>query len=361
MQQDPHPFSGLKVIELASVLAGPSVGMFFAELGAEVIKIENPRTGGDNTRGWKLPDEPKDRTWSAYFCSVNWGKRHLMLDLRLEQDRAEVLQLVAQADVLISNYKPGDDAKLGVDYQTLSALNPRLVYGHITGYGDDDPRAAFDVVLQGECGYMQLNSQSGTGPVNFPMAMIDILAAHHLKQGIVTALWQRERTGKGAYVSASLFDSGITALTNQATNWLNVRHKANRNGSRHPNIAPYGELITTNDGLLTVLAVGTQAQFAGLCQVLGCAELVDDERFCTVQQRVVHRTGLDRILQHHASSFTRKELLEKLAQHKVPAGAVLGIDEVFDQPLAQRMILRDVMDDGTEALRPSGVAFRINR
>lgn len=352
-------FADLRVVELASVLAGPSVGMFFAELGANVVKIENPRTGGDITRHWKLPSEDPKSAYSGYFCSVNWGKKHRFIDLKTDQGRAEVYALVAGADLVISNYKPGDDVKLMVDYASLSAINPKLIYGHITGYGDSDPRAAFDVALQAECGYMELNRVAEGHPVNFPLAMVDILAAHQLKEGLLAALWKRERTGKGAYVTASLADAGISALTNQATNWLMGGVIANRNGSRHPNIAPYGEVVTTSDGLKTVLAVGTQGQFEALCQVLGCQNLITDARFANVQQRVVNRNALDQLLQAEAGRFTRPELLHKLNEHKVPAGAILRIDEVFEQPWAQSRLLEETMPDGRISKRVATVAFTI--
>ena len=350
-------FSGLKVIELASVLAGPSVGMFFAELGATVIKIENPRTGGDSTRHWKLPTEDPNCAYSGYFCSVNWGKQHLFADLKTEEGRAQVYTLVADADVVLSNYKPGDDAKLRVDFATLAAINPKLIYGHITGYGDSDQRAAFDVVLQAECGYMELNRQTEGHPVNFPLAMVDILAAHQLKEGLLAALWQRERTGKGAYVTASLANAGISALSNQATNWLMGGVISKRNGSRHPNIAPYGEVVTTSDGHKTVLAVGTQGQFEALCRVLGCENLIVDARFTNVQKRVLNRNALDQLLQAEACRFTRPQLLEKLNQNKVPAGAILRIDEVFEQPWAHSQILVETMPDGRVSKRVATVGF----
>src|SRR5882672_8972514 len=173
----------LKVLELASVLAGPSVGQFFAELGAEVIKIENPKIGGDVTRGWKIPDEPTDDR-SAYFCSCNWGKKSVALDLTLSKDLEVVKKLSARADIIIASYKPGDAEKLGVAYEQLITINQQLIYGQISGYGSDDDRVGYDAVIQAETGFMDLNGEKDGPPTKMPVALIDILAAHQLKEGL---------------------------------------------------------------------------------------------------------------------------------------------------------------------------------
>ncbi len=209
----------LKVLELASVLAGPSVGQFFAELGAEVIKIENPRNGGDVTRLWKTPGEPTDDR-SAYFCSCNWGKKSVALDLTIHRDIEIVRKLAAKSDIVIASYKPGDAEKLGVSYQQLRTHNERLIYGQITGYGSDDDRVGYDAVIQAEAGFMALNGEHEGPATKMPVALIDVLAAHHLKEGLLLALLTRERTKEGSVVEVSLVQTAVASLANQATNWL---------------------------------------------------------------------------------------------------------------------------------------------
>ncbi|MDX2000789.1 MAG: CaiB/BaiF CoA-transferase family protein [Chitinophagales bacterium] len=349
---------GIKVLELASVLAGPSVGMFFAELGATVIKIENPSTHGDMTRSWKLPEEDPQSNISAYFASVNWGKQHLFIDLKSPEGKKQVYQLAADSDIVISNYKPGDDKKLGMDYATLSKLKPNIIYGHLTGYGDEDDRAAFDVVLQAETGYMSSNGFSGGEPLKLPLAMIDILGAHQLKEGLVLALWQREKTGKGAYVTASLLAAAVSALSNLACNWLMAGRIAKPIGNHHATITPYGELLTTADGKKTVLAVGTDKQFTHLCEVLGRPELALDPHYQSNHDRVCHRDELMAVLEPLAQQFTREALLAKLYALKVPAGPVLNMQEVFAIPAIAAMVLEEEVD-GILTKRPATVGFSI--
>lgn len=349
---------GIKVLELASVLAGPAVGTFLAELGAEVIKVENKRTGGDVTRSWKLPTEPEDQAHSAYFCSVNWGKRHLLLDLKTDEGHAEAMRLAAEADIIVSNYKPGDDVKLRLDYATVRKVNPNVIYGSINGYGADSPRAAFDVVLQAEAGFMSINGYADRPPLKFPLAIIDMLAAHQLKQGILLALYNRERTGMGCHVTASLFDAAISALGNYATNWLMGNDLAGRCGGTHPNICPYGDMLTCSDGHMVVLAAGTDHQFVELCHVLGCPDLPMDERFHTVQHRVANRDALMELLQDRAQHLTRDALLSELERNSVPAGAINRLDEALDLPLSKPMLLEGKEEDGSASVRPRQVAFR---
>lgn len=346
-------FTNLKVIELANVLAGPAVGMFFAELGAKVTKIENSKTGGDVTRSWKLPSEDPQSPVSAYFCSVNWNKEHLFLDLTKKEEREKVHALVKEADIVISNYKTGDDVKLEMDFETLSALNPRLIYGRITGFGDDDTRVAYDLVLQAETGFMSMNGTEESGPVKMPVALIDILAAHQLKEALLIGLLERERTGKGSCFSVSLYDAAIASLANQASNWLMAGQVAQRQGSLHPNIAPYGEVFETLDNRLLVLAVGSDAQFRALCSVLGDEKIAGDPAFSTNALRVKNRTGLAELLAPLIRKFTRDALLAEFTNRGVPAGAIRPVDEVFAQQRAQQLVASDA--DGK---RVRTIAFR---
>lgn len=354
------PLQGLKVIELASVLAGPAVGMFLAELGAQVTKIENPNTGGDVTRNWKLPTEDANSPISAYFCAVNWGKEHIFLDLKTEEGKQQVYQLCQTADIVVANYKPGDAKKLGMDYDTLKAINPKLIFAELTGYGNTDPRAAFDVILQAETGYMYMNGTPESAPLKMPVALMDLLAAHQLKQGILLALWEKEKTGKGCHVSTNLFDAGLAMLSNQATNWLMAGHIPQPMGSAHPNICPYGDILVCADGKKIVLAAGTEHQFEVLCQILGNAALAQDPRFATNPQRVTHRVELVPELNKLSANFAGDDLLLQLQTAKVPAGAILNMQQVFENPQAQAMVIEEDMD-GVKTKRVKTVGFSINR
>jgi crotonobetainyl-CoA:carnitine CoA-transferase CaiB-like acyl-CoA transferase len=348
-------FKGVKVVELASVLAGPAVGMFFAELGAEVIKIENATTGGDVTRSWKLPSENQENAGSAYFSSVNYGKTHLFYDLENGNDLQKTLDLLTQCDVVISNFKSTSAARLGVDYAHLKALNPKIIYAQIYGYDAEDDTPAFDVVLQAETGFMHMNGERGGKAVKMPVALIDILAAHQLKEAILIALWQRERTGLGAFVSASLYESAVASLANQATNWLMAGKIPQRIGSEHPNIAPYGDVFETTDKASIVLACGTERQWKNLCDALNLAELKADNQFKTNALRVQNRQKLVAILRGPLSLFERDDLLRILKKNSVPAAAIRTMKEVFEQPLAQRMVL-----ENGEEKRVKTVAFKFH-
>ncbi len=354
MQQ---PFKQLKVIELASVLAGPAVGMFFAELGAEVIKIENKRSNGDVTRQWKLPSEPSNTAISAYYCSVNWGKKSLFLDLRQAADRKQVYELVKTADVVIANFKTGDAEKLKMDYETLKTFKENLIYGEITAFGKNSQRTAFDVVLQAESGFLYMNGEANGQVVKMPVALIDLLTAHQLKEGLLIALLKRAQTGEGSFVTVSLMESAVASLANQATNWLMAGHIPQRMGTLHPNIAPYGDLFTSKDGKLLVLAVGNDKQFRNLCTVLKNKDLALDERFKTNAQRVKNRIVLAQLLEPLFLQYTRNEILIQLTAKQVPVAAVRNMQEVFELPIAQQMILEETLEDGTVTKRVKTVSF----
>lgn len=351
-------FEGIKVVELASVLAGPAVGMFFAELGAEVIKIENAKTDGDVTRKWKLPTESATAKASAYFSSVNYGKEHRFVDLTEPAALKAVQDLIASADIVIANFKQGDDVKFGLDYTTLSATNTRLIYAWLKGFESQEERVAFDVVLQAEAGYMFMNGQADGPSTKMPLAMMDLLAAHQLKAGVLTALYQRERTGKGAFVESSLERAALASLANQATNWLMAEHIPQRMGSLHPNIAPYGEVFTCKDGKELVMAVGSNRQFSGLLEVLELSPLAEDERYNSNVNRIHHRSALFEELQHAISNHARDELLDALISNQVPAGAIRNMREVFETPVAKSMILEEDQN-GELTRRVSSVGFQV--
>ncbi len=352
------PLKGLRVVETASVLAGPAVGMFFAELGAEVIKLENARSGGDVTRKWRTPGEKASAPVSAYFSSVNMGKEHRMVDLSSMEGRAMLDELVAKADVLITNHLAADAEKLGLARERLRKLNSRLIHGHIRGYADDAERPAFDVVLQGEIGYISMTGTDGDHLAKLPVAMIDVLAAHQLKEGLLLALLQRERTKEGAYVEVALDEAAFTGLVNQASNWLMAGHKAEPIGTLHPNIAPYGEVFDCADGKRVVLAVGSNEQFKALCRVLDLPTVARDQHFSTNQGRVVNRKVLAQFLARAIALFPRDELLDQARAAGVPMGAVNGIDEALASPTGKRMTREELLE-GVRTLRISGNAFRI--
>jgi len=332
-------FKDLKVIELASVLAGPSVGMFFAELGARVIKVENKATNGDVTRQWKLPNEDKSKKTSAYYASVNWNKEILMLDLKNEKDLNHLMEIAKDADVIISNFKDGADVKLGVDYESFKKINPNIIYGKITGFGEGEKRVAYDVVLQAETGFMFMNGTQKSGPVKMPVALIDLLTAHQMKEGILVALLRKYKTGEGAKVTVSLFDSAVASLANQASNYLMENFIPQRMGTRHPNIAPYGDLFTTADGKNVVLAIGSDQQFKSLCEILGIPEMAELSVYATNESRVSHRNKVATILEDQIKMWNSEKLFEKFEERNIPYGQVRNMKEVFELNAAKNMIL----------------------
>jgi crotonobetainyl-CoA:carnitine CoA-transferase CaiB-like acyl-CoA transferase len=330
--------SKLKVIELASVLAGPAVGQFFAELGADVIKVENANGGGDVTRSWRSPGEKTDDR-SAYFTCVNWGKRSVTADLRDGRGRELLHKLITDADIAITSFKPGDAQKLGADYETLRAINKRLIYGEITGYGHTDPRVGYDAVIQAESGFMSLNGESDGSPLKIPVALMDLLAGHHLKEGLLLALWDRERTGQGRRVSVSLYDAAIASLGNQASNWLVGNNTPQRQGSLHPNIAPYGETVITKDGQTILLAVGTDKQFRSLLEILDLKDLISDTRFITNEKRVTNRKALHTMLSQAASAIDAPDLMSGIQRSQIPAGVVTDVPAAINSVHGRNLII----------------------
>jgi crotonobetainyl-CoA:carnitine CoA-transferase CaiB-like acyl-CoA transferase len=353
-------FKDLKVIELANVLAGPAVGMFFAELGAEVIKIENKLTNGDVTRSWKLPSEDIDSPSSAYYCSVNWNKKSLFIDLNEKEEIQTVYDLIKTADIVISNYKQGDDIKFGMDYETLRKINPKIIYAQITGFGDDNKRTAYDLILQAETGFMSMNGTQESGPLKMPVALIDIIAAHQLKEAILIALIKKLKTGDGSKVSVSLYDSAIASLANQATNWLIAKENPQLLGSLHPNIAPYGEIFTTKDDKKIVLAIGNNKQFKALCLVLELNELNSDELFLDNSVRVKNRILLFETLQLKIKNYSSHNLMNLFIEKDVPAGIIRSISELFDENKNNSLIIKETGITGAKNKRVKTAIFKMN-
>lgn len=353
-------FSGLKVVELAGVLAGPAVGMFFAELGADVIKVENKRTGGDVTRTWKLPVEDPGAPASSYYHSVNWGKQIVFADLSDRNDRSRVIEMISTADVLLVNFKPGDEQKLDMVSDDLLKMFPRLIIGRISGFGLDDPRPAFDAVLQAASGFMSLNGEPGGTSLKMPVALIDVISAHQLKEALLIALLHRERTGFGSLVDVSLYDAAIVSLMNQSSAWLNTGVVPQKQGSLHPNIAPYGETFECADGKEVLLAVGTDQQFEKLLLVINQPQLMGDVRFATNTNRLLNRNELIAILRAAFKTKSSEEWLHYLHEQKIPGAAVQTIDQVFATGKNRHLILDQVEQDGGVSKRCKTIAFKIH-
>ncbi len=351
-------FSHLKVIELASVLAGPSVGQFFAELGAEVIKVENPETGGDVTRSWKLASEAADSDMSAYFMSVNTGKKSMGLNLKKKGDLDKLLELVKTADIIIASYKPGDAEKLGVSYAELSELKPDLIYGHITGFGLELDRVGYDAIVQAESGFVFLNGEREGMPQKMPVALTDVLAAHHLKEGLLLALIKRMQSGEGSYVTVSLLEAAISSLVNQAANWLVAGEVPQRMGSEHPNIVPYGNIFKTADGQWLMIAVGSDKQFKALCEILSLQNLPTQPEFATNVSRVKNREQLRPLLMEAFASYEIDNLCEAFLAADIPYGRVNTMDQVFATPQGKAMVLQ-TLKDGLVQNGLRQVAFRL--
>jgi crotonobetainyl-CoA:carnitine CoA-transferase CaiB-like acyl-CoA transferase len=329
---------------------------FFAELGAEVIKFENVLTDGDVTRTWRLPQEGKNAV-SAYFSSINWGKKHFLVNYNLSKDLENVISEIQNADIVICNFKKGLAERFGLDYESLSKINPQLIYAQLDGFENDNHRVAFDVVLQAECGYMSMNGEQNSEPLKMPLAFMDILAAHQMKEGILVALINRFKTNKGSYVNCSLEKSAIASLANQASNYLMSNQIPQRIGSLHPNIAPYGEVFKTKDEQNIVLAIGSDKQFENFCNVLNL-ELYKDEKFKENKNRVIHRTELYTILNVYIQKIEGEELLEKCHHLQIPVGKVKDLKQVFETTTAQKMILEEKQNE-TLTKRVSTVAFEI--
>ncbi|MCC6727284.1 MAG: CoA transferase, partial [Saprospiraceae bacterium] len=313
----------------------------------------------DTTRHWKMPSEDPANPDSAYFYSVNWGKRHVFLDLTQAADRQQLMHWLKDADVVISNFKKGGAMKLGLDCASLWEWNPRLIYASISAYGDDDLRPGFDVAIQAETGWMHMNGEAGGPPIKMPVALMDLLAAHQLKEGILVAMLQRERTGKGSEVTVSLFDSGVASLANQATNWLNLQHLPQRMGSRHPNIAPYGEVFSTKDDKMLIVSAGTEQQFKALCHLLDAPQIAENERFATNALRLEHRDELASQLQAAFRCFTAEVILERCQAASVPVAPIRNLQEVFELPAAQDLVLEEKTVAGGVSKRVRTAIFKI--
>ncbi len=329
----PKPLAGLRVLELARILAGPWAGQMLADLGADVIKVERKGTG-DDTRGWGPPfveGTDGNHIGSAYFHSANRGKRSIEMDFETDEGRRIVRKLAARSDVLIENFKVGGLAKFGLDYKSLAPECPRLIYCSVTGFGQDGPnakRAGYDLMAQGMGGMMDLTGMPDGPPTRVGVAISDIFTGCYSVIGILAALAQREKTGKGCYVDTTLVDSTVGVLANQALNFLVSGEIPKRIGNSHPNIVPYQEFPVA-DGHI-IIATGNDNQFIKLCHVLGAPELAETPGYKDNVGRLANRNELVGKLCVLTKRMKRDDLLSKLEEQKVPAGPINNLDQVFN-------------------------------
>lgn len=349
-------FQELKIIDLSTVLAGPSVGTFFAELGAEVIKIESPNIP-DVTRSWKLPSENSEAEVSAYFSSVNYHKKYLQLDFTSSTDLEKLMKLLESTDILLSNFKTSTEDRFGINSESLLRKFPKLIIGKVSGFGEENDRIAYDLILQAETGFMSMNGMPDSGPVKMPVALIDILAAHHLKEGLLISLLERIKTKKGRKVSVSLYDAAISSLVNQASNFLMEKHIPKRIGSLHPNIAPYGEIFQTKDQVLVTFAIGSDLHFQKLASLLSLSSLVNDQRFSSNQNRVINRIELADILQSEILKSDAQTILDRCHKNFIPVARIKNLKEVFEDRDAQSLI-REEEISGKSTKRVTSIAFK---
>ncbi len=335
--------SHIKVLDLSRVLAGPWASQILADLGAEVIKVERPGVG-DDTRSWGPPflkdSEGNTTTESAYFLCTNRGKKSVCIDMKSKSGQEAIRQLADQCDVVIENFKVGGAANFGIDYETLSARNPKLVYCSITGFGQNGPykdRPGYDFLVQAMGGLMSVTGQpdgaDGAGPQKVGVALTDIMTGLYATIGIQAALAEREHSGLGQFVDLALLDVTVATLANQASNYLVGGMVPTRLGNAHPNIVPYQSFVAA-DGHL-IVAVGNDAQFSRFVAAIGLSELATDERFSSNQARVANRNVLVPLLQRQMLDRGKEEWLDILEAAQVPAGPINCVDEVFAEPQIQ--------------------------
>lgn len=336
----PTALNGLKVLDLSRVLAGPWASQMLADLGADVVKVERPGSG-DDTRRWGPPwlkdADGNDTSDAAYFFCTNRNKRSVAIDMATPDGQHLLQRLVAQADVVLENFKVGGLKQYGLDHETLCACHPRLIYCSITGFGQTGPyapRAGYDFLIQGMGGLMSVtgrgDAEEGAGPQKVGVALTDVMTGLHAAIGILAALQHRERTGEGQHIDLALLDVQVAALANQAGNYLISGKVPGRMGNAHPNIVPYQDFPTADGDM--VLAIGNDGQFARFCAVAGRAEWASDPRFATNAARVAHRTVLIPLLRQTTVMRTTREWVAALESRAVPCGPINRLDEVFADP-----------------------------
>ncbi|OCP15467.1 MULTISPECIES: CaiB/BaiF CoA-transferase family protein [unclassified Ensifer] len=352
------PLKGIRVLELARILAGPWIGQTLADLGADVVKVESP--AGDDTRTWGPPfvaGEDGEKLDAAYFHACNRGKRSVVLDFTTEEGQEAVRRLVAESDVLLENFKVGGLEKYGLDYESLKKVNPRLIYCSVTGFGQDGPyahRAGYDYIVQGMSGIMDLTGEPDREPQKIGVAFADIFTGLYGVIAVQAALAQRERTGKGQQIDMALLDCMTGVLANQALNFLVSGKAPRRLGNAHPNIAPY-QVFPTADGHL-IVAVGNDRQFVKFCNLLGRGDLATDERYLTNASRVQNRDSLTPALAAETARLERDTLLTLLEEAGVPGGPINTVADVFADPqIMHRQMQIDTPHSGAAGGTSPGV------
>ena len=341
------PLAGIKIVELARILAGPWCGQLLADLGAEVIKVERPGAG-DDTRHWGPPflfDADGNNLDAAYYHSCNRGKSSVAIDIATAEGQCEVRELIAGADVVIENYKVGGLAKYGLDHASLSEVDPLLITCSITGFGQTGPyahRAGYDFIIQGMGGIMSMTGEPDGPPQKCGLAYADLFTGTYSTVAILAALRRRDVTGKGAHIDMALLDTQVAVLANQALNWMASGKVPHRMGNGHVNLAPY-QAFACADGEL-IIAVGNDSQFAKLNEALGL-DLHRDPRFTTNPGRVANRDALIPRLARAILGWSKADLADALEAQGVPAGPINAIDEVFADPHVMARGMRIAIDD----------------
>ena len=344
------PLAGLKVLELARVLAGPWAGQILADLGADVIKVESPE--GDNTRIWGPPwiEHGGEKT-AAYYHGCNRGKRGIVANFRDADDLAAIKTLAAGADVVLENFKPGALAKFGLDYASLAEANPALVYCSITGFGQDGPRRdepGYDFVIQAMSGFMSLTGEPDGDPMKHGVSISDLACGLWSANAVQSALLMRHRTGKGQWIDMSLLDCSVGLLANQAMSYFATGQNPPRMGNAHAQVSAYG-VFPTKDGPV-VLAPANDALFRKLLALLDRPDLLEDTRFATNEGRVANRAEIDGLIAGETAMWSRADLLTACAEKGVPAGPINTLDQVFADPQVQARGMR-ISPQGVPGLR----------
>ena len=346
-----RPLTGLRVLELARILAGPWAGQVLADLGADVVKVER-KGAGDDTRGWGPPfvqGTNGGNLGAAYYHATNRGKRSIELDFDSEEGRRIVRKLATRSDILIENFKVGGLAKFGLDYKSLAPENPRLIYCSVTGFGQDGPyapRAGYDLMVQGMGGIMGITGTPDGEPMRVGIPVADIFTGVYSVIGILAALAERERTGRGSHVDVALLDTQVGVLANQALSYLVTGTPPRRIGNTHPVVVPY-QVFPVSDGHI-IIACGNDGQFAKLCAVLGAPDMAQEPAFRTNSDRVVNRDKLVGRMVEMTKKFSGADLIAKLEAVQVPAGPINDLAEVFANP--------QVIARGMRIERPSTAA-----
>ncbi len=345
---------GLVVLDLSRILAGPTATQLLGDLGATVLKVENPKTGGDDTRGWgpnyALNNDGSRTDLSAYFMAANRNKQSVSIDLSTEDGQKTVQKLAARADVVIENYKPGGLEKYGLDHAALCAAHPALVYCSISGFGHTGPnrdQPGYDLMAQGYGGIMSLTGEPEGQPMKVGVGIADVMCGMYATIGILAALRHRDATGEGQHIDLSLVDAQMAWLINEGTNYLTSGKLPVRRGNAHPNIVPY-EAFGCSDGHVLV-AVGNDAQFARFCDVLGCPEMAADTRFTTNLARIENRDVLIPLIAERLSGITKADVIARLHAVKVPVGPINTVAEALHSDQAKaRGVVQEMAAPGVQ-------------